>query len=76
VTRIGRAMAVRWPCDNSVMRCAIDGCPEEGRHDVGMSVAVGTAAGTVETKLLVCIEHADEFRAIETASSPGAVYAS
>ena len=51
------------------MRCAIDGCPEEGRHDVGMSVVVCAATGTVETKLLVCIEHADEFRAAETASA-------
>jgi hypothetical protein len=49
------------------MRCAIVGCPEEGRHDVGMSVAVCTATSTVETKLLVCIEHADEFRTVETA---------
>jgi hypothetical protein len=58
------------------MRCAIDGCPEQGRHDVGMSVAVSTAKSTVETKLLVCVEHADEFRAdefrdVETASSSG-----
>jgi hypothetical protein len=52
------------------MKCAIDGCPEEGRHDVGMSVAVSTATSTVETKLLVCIEHADEFRAAETAATP------
>jgi hypothetical protein len=49
------------------MRCAIDGCPEEGRHDVGMSVVVDTAKRSVETKLLVCIEHADEFRAVEPA---------
>jgi hypothetical protein len=53
------------------MRCAIDGCPEEGRYDVGMSVAVSTAKSTVETKLLVCVEHADEFRAAETASTSG-----
>ena len=52
------------------MRCAIEGCPEEGRHDVGMSVAVSTATSTVETKLLVCIEHADEFRTVEAASVP------
>jgi hypothetical protein len=51
------------------MRCAVNGCPEEGRHDVGMSVAVSTAKSTVETKLLVCVEHADEFRAVETAAS-------
>jgi hypothetical protein len=53
------------------MRCAIEGCPEEGRYDVGMSVAVSTAKSTVETKLLVCVEHADEFRAAETASTSG-----
>jgi hypothetical protein len=53
------------------MRCAIEGCPEEGRHDVGMSVAVSTATSTVETKLLVCIEHADEFR---TVASPSAAH--
>jgi hypothetical protein len=47
------------------MRCAIDGCPEQGRHDVGLSVAVSTAKGTVETTLLVCVEHADEFREVE-----------
>ena len=52
------------------MRCAIEGCPEEGRHDVGMSVAVSTATSTVETKLLVCVEHADEFRTAEAASRP------
>jgi hypothetical protein len=52
------------------MRCAIDGCPEDGRHDVGMSVAVSTATGTVETRLLVCVEHADEFRAVEAVSTP------
>jgi hypothetical protein len=51
------------------MRCAIDGCPEEGRHDVGMSVAVSTATSTVETRLLVCIEHADEFPTVEAAST-------
>jgi hypothetical protein len=55
------------------MRCAIEGCPEEGRHDVGMSVVVCTATSTVETKLLVCIEHADEFRAVESVSGPSYV---
>ena len=60
-------------CDNSLMRCAIEGCPEEGRHDVGMSVVVCTATSTVETKLLVCIEHADEFRAFESVSGPSYV---
>jgi hypothetical protein len=28
-------------------------------------VTVSTAKSTVETKLLVCVEHADEFRAVE-----------
>jgi hypothetical protein len=48
------------------MRCAVDGCPEKGRHDVGISVVVSTATSTVETKLLVCVEHGDEFRSVDT----------
>jgi hypothetical protein len=51
------------------MRCAVDGCPEEGRHDVGMAVVVSNATSSVETKLLVCVEHSDEFRPAETVSS-------
>jgi len=54
------------------MRCAIEGCSEDGRHDVGMSVSVCTATSTVETRLLVCIEHADEFPAVEQAASADA----
>jgi hypothetical protein len=45
------------------VRCAIDGCPEEGRYDVGLSVVVCTSTSTVETALLVCIEHCDEYGA-------------
>jgi hypothetical protein len=57
------------------MRCAVEGCPEEGRHDVGMSVSVCTATSTVETTLLVCIEHADEFPAVEQAAAADVAYA-
>jgi hypothetical protein len=35
-----------------------------------MSVVVCTATSAVETKLLVCIEHADEFRVVERVSGP------
>ena len=54
------------------MRCAVEGCSEDGRHDVGMSVSVCTATSTVETRLLVCIEHADEFPAVEQAAGADA----
>jgi hypothetical protein len=43
------------------MKCVIEGCHEEGTHDVGMRVVETTSTGSVETTLLVCVEHGDEF---------------